>query len=244
MAAEKEYSDSNIVKALLENGADINAKNNDGRTALMQVANNLFGDKYSDKYSRLLEFFINSGADTTVQDKDGKTALMYLSQNITNFVDKHSMKIIKNGMFIYYGPISRFNSVSEEDFINNLKLIINSSEVNIQDNDGKTALMYAPFAIPDVAKIFIENGANVNIRDNNRQTALMVAVKSESHSYDDFKNISENIDFLIKSGTDIDAQDNDRQYGFNVSRSKTYGWRSLCDDFHSSEFSRKYSFKK
>lgn len=59
------------VKTLLEEGADVNAKDEDGFTVLMYAA--LSGNL------QLVKHLVNRGADVNARDKDGKTALMFVA---------------------------------------------------------------------------------------------------------------------------------------------------------------------
>jgi ankyrin repeat protein len=65
------YGDLEGVKSYLERGADINAKTNNGCTALMFA---IGGD-----YLGIAKFLLDSGADVNAKDIDGWTALMYAS---------------------------------------------------------------------------------------------------------------------------------------------------------------------
>lgn len=61
------FSTVDIVDLLIREGADIDAKNNNGETALM----------YAAKRGCLstLAWLLERGADVTAKDKDGKTAI-------------------------------------------------------------------------------------------------------------------------------------------------------------------------
>ena len=61
------YGDYKMVKYLIESGADINAKDKNGWTALMFAARN--------GYDKIAQLLIKSGADIKAKDRDGKTAL-------------------------------------------------------------------------------------------------------------------------------------------------------------------------
>ncbi|WP_435528047.1 ankyrin repeat domain-containing protein [Microbacterium aurantiacum] len=68
LAASNEHFE--IVELLLDNGADINARDSDGRTALFRVLT--LGSALR---SRMPEVLIDAGIDPTVRDKRGETAL-------------------------------------------------------------------------------------------------------------------------------------------------------------------------
>lgn len=65
--------DLEITKLLLKHGADVNAKNSQGTTALIYAtqANNIV----------LVKLLLESGANKTLAEKSGKTALSYAKQN-------------------------------------------------------------------------------------------------------------------------------------------------------------------
>ena len=60
------YGDLETVKLLIENGADINAKDEDGYTVLMHASFN--------GYLEIVKYLIEKGANVN-EDKDGVTAL-------------------------------------------------------------------------------------------------------------------------------------------------------------------------
>ena len=76
------FSSIEIVKLLIENGANVNLQNNDGVTALM------ISSIYSNSYSSLdaVKLLIENEADLNIRDRDGNTALLLSYMNS----DKHS----------------------------------------------------------------------------------------------------------------------------------------------------------
>ena len=86
-------------------------------------------------------------------------------------------------------------------------LLKNGANPNIQDNDGKTALIYA--AIHGNAVIIeelIERGAQINIKDNYGMTALMYACQIKNQPYGKYKDAV--FSLIHDPDLKIDARDN------------------------------------
>jgi ankyrin repeat protein len=81
-ACETENLD--ILQFLIENGANVNAKNNYGMTPLMlaSIGTNL----------GIVQFLVQNGAYATAVDNNGKTALVYAKEkgnaNVMNYLNK------------------------------------------------------------------------------------------------------------------------------------------------------------
>ena len=151
-----------IVNALINAGADVNEKYDNGNTPLhMPNMNNHkitkalidAGADVNAKNSRgvtpimgPLNFdgvktLIDAGADVNAKDKDGETPLCYQT----------NVKVVK-------------------------ALIDAGADVNAKDKDGKTPLMEAILlSNVDVVKTLIDAGADVNAKDKDGKTALEMA---------------------------------------------------------------------
>lgn len=68
LLAATENGDITTVQAMLDNGADVNARDEDGATALILAA--------CTGRDEVLEILLDNGADVNAQEKDGNTALM------------------------------------------------------------------------------------------------------------------------------------------------------------------------
>ncbi|MEI0611804.1 ankyrin repeat domain-containing protein [Brachyspira pilosicoli] len=155
---------SNFVKVLLDNGMDINEKNEEGKSLILNISkyyNSLHKPKFGtseiigvpdSKYK--IETLINLGANINIQDNDGNGIIHYI--------------------------LSRDNIGTEEYDIIEM-LIKNSVNINLQNNDGDTALHKILYKKNNeyrdidmekkVASLLIENNADKNIKNNNGQKA-------------------------------------------------------------------------
>lgn len=84
------------VKELIENGADVNLANKEGKTALMYAA--------SRGNMAIIRYLIQSGANRDAKDKDGKTYQDYASN-----VDKRSFGDMVLGKYILKSPKTKKN---------------------------------------------------------------------------------------------------------------------------------------
>lgn len=96
--------------------------------------------------------------------------------------------ILGGGMLMRFGSDGRdergatrlMRSIeTQADGLETQKLIARSSDLNLEDNSGRTALFYAArhSQKPDLLEKLIQEGANINVADNAGQTALFVAAQ-------------------------------------------------------------------
>lgn len=134
------------VSMLIKAGADINAQDDIGRSALIEAV-------HVDGRPEIIELLIRAGADVNLQDKYGETALMW-SASMPNYPNKDNEdNKDSHRLTEYKNEIVRF-------------LIKSGADVNIHDNNGKTALMYASENVinnsDDTVRILLEAGANLD----------------------------------------------------------------------------------
>ena len=168
-AAARGHSDT--VRALLEKGGEVDARDNAGRTALTDAA--LGG--YTDTVRLLLE----KGANVNTSDTEGWTPLFWAafsrrSDTVRLLLEKGADVNAKNkyedNALIHAAYIGDTDTVAV--------LVDHHADVNAKDNKGKTALMEAARqGHTEVVLLLLENGAAVELQAQDGSTALSLAVQ-------------------------------------------------------------------
>lgn len=165
------------VKVIIEEGADVNAKDSDGSTALMWAAwrNELDAAK----------LLIQSGADVNAKDGKAVTALMYASEKNSHHVAK---LLIEKGADIneknHKGETALMWAAWRDSPDVTTLLLEQGADVNVKDNNGWTALIYAlTHSSLDVVKLMIEKGADVNAKNKAGKSALDVSNSKEMKKF-------------------------------------------------------------
>lgn len=152
---------NNKVKEFIKSGIDINMKDKDGRTALMNAALNSF--------LMTVMILLDAGADPNLQDKDGRTALMMTSTNkiFDKLFDAGADVNITDyvGNSIIMDRISEFRYFDKKTFLE--KFIKNGLNLSIKNIQGinfydklkilKEEDLYGKNSFDDIIKYMDEN---------------------------------------------------------------------------------------
>jgi len=149
---------NDIIKLLINYGADVNAKGENGETPLLQTINR-FANLYSYEWHgyeneesylvKTIKLLTDYGADVNGADDEGRTSLMLLGLKCDEFTTYYQ----------YHCDIATL-------------LIEKGADVNARDKKGRTPLMYACGAgyissaskdgfSPELIKLLVELGADV-----------------------------------------------------------------------------------
>lgn len=173
MAACVGNAQTEIVKLMLQHGADPLVVNNRKENALMRAAT--YGD------TSLTRLLLNKGVDINAKGVDDFTPLFYAirSQN-TEMV----LWLLANGADAdardsYKSPPVTYALVSGDTAMINA-LLPKTTRINEQDIDGMTILMWAiynEYDQPDIIQLLLNKGATFQQKDKNGNTALAWALK-------------------------------------------------------------------
>jgi ankyrin repeat protein len=192
LCAEEWPQRTECIKALLAAGADVNAKDNEGKTALREAAWKGGADS--------LKALIAAGADVNAKDKEGYTALdaaLDLPDNVKALIAAGADVNAKDKT----GGTVLFRAGNPDSIE---ALIAAGADVNAKNNKGRTALMYAISSRDiDCVKALIAGGADVDAKDNDGNTALYSAIASE-----DKVDALRKVTALIAAGADVNVKNN------------------------------------
>ena len=196
------YGHLDILRYLVENGADINACSDDHCTPLM-IAIKM-------GHLNVATYLVERGAKVDIKDDRGCTALhhaMYYHHHdrlevcscliecgadVNGCYNKKSPQNGRTPLMI----ASRYGQLDAMTF-----LIKHGANVNLQDKEGETALHYAVDGSDvscEVLSCLIENGANFDAFSNRGCTPLMKAIHNQ---------LIHVVTYLIEHGASIDLQD-------------------------------------
>jgi len=166
-----------VVELLLAKGADLNARTNDGKTSLMSASG----------HRDVAEALLEKGADINAKDNNGETALY-----IASYCDHKDVVEL---------------------------LLAKGADVNAKKSDGSTALHIASsYGRKEIVEALLAKGADVNAKDNDGFTPLYVA------SYDGHREV---VELLLAKGAVVDAKANDGATALYVASQE--GHRDVVD---------------
>jgi ankyrin repeat protein len=180
------------VKRLLNERTDINAKDDEGQTALMGASGK--------GHAEVVEVLLAKGADINAKDKNGGTALMWASLEGQAEVVK---VLLEGGADINAKDNAGHTSLMGASCASHAEvvevLLAKGTDIDAKDTYGATSLMCASQkGHTEVVKVLLDEGADVNAKDNKGVTPLMSASLGGS---------AEVVKALLAKEADINAKD-------------------------------------
>ena len=210
-----------VVKLLLNNGADVDPRDNTGKTPLLRVDDFLDflddGDQARDMTCLVL---LNYGASVNAQDNDGDTPLLRALRS------KHSLSVSQ--ILLKHGADPNLRNNAGE---NSLHVAINARfydcdivrlllrhgvNVNNQDKDHTAPLHLAMTARPDpdLVQILLEHNAQPDMANIDGKTSLHLALVVEYSNYRIWDctetHAARLVRLLLEHGADVNAQDKNK----------------------------------
>ncbi|AKI79857.1 putative ankyrin repeat protein [Acanthamoeba polyphaga mimivirus] len=159
-----EWSSLKTIRLLLKKGADINIKNNKGRTVLSLMVNIVTANKFN-----IMDLLIDKGADINSHDNKNKTLLIHACKKELDDTYKHICYVLGKSV----DP-----SIEENDSKTVCYLLDKGADPNIEEHYGKTALFYASIMKNQdkaykISKTLIERGASIHHTNVYSNTVLI-----------------------------------------------------------------------
>lgn len=172
-----------IVKLLIDNGADVSVCDDDGCPAVFSLV------YYPFRF--LEENHFNSPIF------DGKREIIPLIKDALETPDKRGYTVLMEAMCKTDFGHTRTDAYTNVPIAEGL--IENGANVNAVSNDGTTALHLAVSGPEETLKALIKAKADPNLRDNNGNTPLILASKWESEK---------KVRMLLRAGADFNIKNN------------------------------------
>lgn len=166
-AAASGYVDR--VRALLDGGAEIEAREKRGATALITAAEH--------GHSQIIQLLLDKGANVNATSNSGWTALSAASKR-DETIDIVQMLLDKNADINVMGSGDPLRVAAARGSVAVLQLLIDrGANIESRDNYGDTALHWAARSGRERSvKLLIENGAAIEATNSDGDTALILAI--------------------------------------------------------------------
>ena len=184
-----------VVKYLINHGADVGKTNFYGQTALHYASE--FG------YLEMVELLLSKGAGIDVEDKDGHTPLMLAAKmgrsDILLCLINHGADLNKTNVH----KQTALHCAIEYGHLKVVELLLSEGAgIDVEDEDGHSPLMLAArMGRSDILLCLINHGADLNKTNVHKRTALHYAIECGRLKV---------VELILSKGAGIDVEDEDR----------------------------------
>lgn len=209
------------ARALLAEGADINAADEDGWPVLLTLA-----DEGSDEAVFLC---LKLGADPRCENEEGQSMVFFLLQNgryelLLECIDRGTIDVNEPNR---HGttPLMWCCCLTYSEELPRA-LLARGADVHREDKDGTTAFGYAideDICYSEHFPLLLAAGADINSRDEKGRTAVMVYAMGENES-------PEYISFFLEHGADVNLRDREGRTALGYAAANLYHARRALDN--------------
>ncbi|TNF65785.1 MAG: ankyrin repeat domain-containing protein [Gammaproteobacteria bacterium] len=182
------------LKILLQNGAHLYAKDNQGKTVFDYLLDAVFND-----HAKVVELLLESGVDPNQRDKHGDTPLHYAASS--GHIDIIEL-LLENGARINEQNNSGWSPLylaAKNNQAEAIRVLLENETNLVKDNLGWTAVHVAANEGHIEALTALLEEFDPNIQGSNNETAIHISA---------FEGHAEAVELLIKYGADITLRDN------------------------------------
>lgn len=183
LALACQYAKHKMVKLLVDNLADINVKDNIGKTPLIWAA--LKSKKRIDS----IKYLVEHKAEINVNCQSRQSPLLCVSRadNIEGIKYLIDNKADINAQDDYPMTSLHWAALSSEGLQAIKYLVEHKADINLQDHINRTALFLAVFSDNfEAVQYLIEQGSDVAIKGENEDSVLDIALKNKSQKITKF----------------------------------------------------------
>ena len=184
-----------IVQAIIDHGADVNATNKTNQTALLLA--------YHKGKADIINTLLNAGADPNIAVTDGNTCLHYAAQD--RFFPKEAIRAAINKGANVNATNHKNQTVvllaCKKGNTNIINMLLDAgADPNVADTNGYTCLHATAYCgvRQGVFQAIIDHGVDVNATNKQNQTALLVACTQQN---------TDLINTLLNAGADPSIAD-------------------------------------
>ena len=192
---ENRKPNPDILRLLIDAGADVNAKDETDTTALALASKK--GDL------EMVKFLVENGANVNAEGEHGLTALLWASCfsrfEIAKYLVEHGAGVNTKGKCDCRELLMLASQNGHLEIVK--YLILSGVGVNVRNKDHRTALMFAcQNGQLKIVKYLVEHGADVNAKDGLEQTPIEIARGIGFNNRIGLNVITELIEYLIQHG--------------------------------------------
>jgi len=215
------FKSREAVRFLLDQGANINARDNWGMTALMKAG--------VCAYWEIMKFLLQQGADINAKDSYERTVFMLAASSankeiIDLLLDKGAIidDIDKDG-----GTTALIYAAMAGNLEGTKALLGREANINHKDSCGRTAFLHAvQHRHEKVAELLLDKGSNINEQDDYGNTALIICA---NEGYETL------LKFLLDRGADADIKNEYGETALDIAESQLKSLKSPDEEIKNKE---------